>query len=147
MNDTEYILSQVELYYDCRLSDAEESRLRILVARSTSNHPEIERLRAMMGFRRPRRRKNHRLYSITSAAACLTLLVAAGVWWMNAQSETVGTSFAYSGGVYISDENEVLDLLAQNLSEFGGDIELADQTMETELQEFATFLPDNINLQ
>lgn len=148
MNDTDYILSQLTRYYDCQLTDTEEARLRLLVARSRSKHPEIERLRAMMGFMRPKRRRYRHMYYVTTAAASIALLVAAGISW------TIGTtdghhetSFAYSGGVYINDENLVLDLLAQNLSEFGGDIEESDRSMESELQEFAAILPDNINLQ
>ncbi len=148
MNDTEYILSQLELYYDCRLTDAEESRLRLLVARSASTHPEIERARAIMGFRRPRRRVyTGRRYAATVAAASLVLLVVAGIWWLKGSPMTPDSCFAYSGGVYISDESEVLDLLAQNLSEFGGDIEDADQSMASDLQEFAAFIPDNLNIQ
>lgn len=148
MNDTDYILRQLTRYYDCQLTDAEEASLRVMVARSRSEHPEIERLRAMMGFKRPKRRSRHRLYYVTTAAASLALLVAAGISWMIGSNKAPHeTSFAYSGGVYISDESLVLDLLAQNLSEFGGDIEESDRTMESELQEFAAILPDNINIQ
>lgn len=148
MNDTEYILSQLKLYYDCRLTDAEESRLRFLVAHSASTHPEIECARAIMGFRHPRRRMHTgRRYAATAAAASLLLLVVAGIGWLNGTPQVADSSFAYSGGVYISDESEVLDLLAQNLSEFGGDIEDADQSMASDLQEFAAFIPENLNLQ
>lgn len=148
MNDIDYILSQLTRYYDCLLTDTEEARLRLLVARSRSKHPEIERLRAMMGFMRPKRRRYRHMYYVTTAAASIGLLIAAGIsWTIGTTDGHHGTSFAYSGGVYISDENLVLDLLAQNLSEFGGDIEESDRSMESELQEFAAILPDNINLQ
>lgn len=147
MNDTEYILSQLKLYYDCRLSDAAEERLRSLVARSASRHPEIARARAVMGFRKPRRRARSRSLGIVAAAASLVLLVAAGTWWVRSSGNDAGATYAYNGGVYISDESEVLDLLALNLSEFGGDVADANRSMASDLQDFADIIPDNLNLQ
>lgn len=147
MNDTEYILGQLQLYYDCRLTDAEEARLRTLVACSRSDRPEIEEARALMGFRRPQRRSRRRVFATVAAAASLLVMLAVGGWLMHDSRTAPGASYAYCGGVYINNENEVLDILAQNLSEFGGDIDDADRSMECELNEFAEFISENLNEQ
>lgn len=147
MNDTEYILGQLQLYYDCKLTDAEEERLRTLVARSRSDRREIEEARALMGFRRPQRRSCRRVFATVAAAASLLVMLAVGGWLMRDSRTAPGASYAYCGGVYINNENEVLDILAQNLSEFGGDIDDADRSMECELNEFAEFISENLNEQ
>ncbi|MDE6813670.1 MAG: hypothetical protein K2J28_07585, partial [Duncaniella sp.] len=75
------LLEQIERYFDCSLTDAEERALRDEIAVTPLSHPAIDEARALMGFRRVqetaiRRSSRHTaLRAAVSIAAAIALVV------------------------------------------------------------------------
>lgn len=117
------LLPLIERYFDCDLSDKEERELRVAIAATTLVHPAIDEARAVMGVRRvtsKRHRSGVRTRAIVSAAASLLLVFALGYSLLRftpGRSDDVSRCIAYAHGEKITDEDEILRLIATDLRE------------------------------
>lgn len=124
------LLRQIDSYFECELSDAEEKELRYMLAVTTLEHPAIDEARAVMGLCRsePIVRSGIR-YGILVAAASVILLISLGMAvmlkpWTATEAENV--CIAYVGGQCITDENAVFELLARDVS----GVSMSDEMLE-----------------
>ena len=112
------LLRDIDSYFECTLSDEQEQYLRRQIATTTLSHPAIDEARAVMGLRRNVSR--HAVYRrVVAAAAATAMLVGVAMMLFrfplsgndNIQPQCV----AYIDGRYITDENEVFELMSENL--------------------------------
>lgn len=128
------LLVAIELYFDCRLSDDDEQRLRRAIMLTKLNHPAIDEARAVMGLRKPMKRAivTSRVIRPVNIAASIALLIAGGVGLSQyfSHSSFEGKSIAYINGVKVTDRDEVMRLFNENLSIMGYDIEEMDSRFD-----------------
>lgn len=122
------LLRQIELYFDCSLTDAEESELRNLLALTAHKHPSIDEARAVMGFRRRvspsagRKADARKLWlPVTGVAAAVAVVVSlATVFPYSPGLHAVdSTCIAYINGEVVTDEEAVMRQLTSDMREFG----------------------------
>ena len=134
LNSLEAMLVAIELYFDCRLSDEEERRLRRAIAVSRVSHPAIDEARAVMGLRKPAERVivSRKALRQVSIAASVALLIAGGIGISRYYSESSleNKSIAYVNGVKVTDEDEVMRLFNANLSIMSDGIEEMDSRFD-----------------
>lgn len=139
------LLEMIERYFDCLLTDEEESRLRSLLATTTLSHPAIEEAKALMGFRKPKRETKRRILTspkrwrpIASVAAA-SVIVAIGTIFLIREHSSLSmgnsTCIAYINGSVITDEAEVLRQLTADMREFGDCAHEAQMSLSQELDE------------
>lgn len=121
------LLDEIEQYFDCKLSDAQEAELRREVAFTKLKHPAIDEARALLGFRRQRVRRPVARYA--AAAASVAVLIAAAVYMPKPSVGTDNTCIAYAGGVRVTDEAAVERILSENISDFSQNLESADDLL------------------
>lgn len=150
--DLSRLLDLIERYYDCSLSDDEERRLRRTVAETTLSHPAIDEVRALMGFRLPataakgenaRRTKRFPLRPAISIAAAVALLITLGVNFIRPASvadDIEATCIAYVNGACITDEDDIIRLIADDMREFDDSSDEAAESFRSELDDFATIV-------
>lgn len=164
--DLSRLLDLIERYYDCSLSDEEERSLRHTVATTTLSHPAIDEARALMGFRRPAataqtagvtdakatpeasatRKSSRHAFSFRSAisiAAAAAVLITLAVNFLR-PSEGIGdygqTCIAYVNGTRITDEDDVIRLIAEDMSEFDDGSQEAAESFRDELDDVADII-------
>lgn len=128
------ILVAIEAYFDCRLSDEEEKRLRQTIARTRLVHPAIDEAKAVMGLGRRvvAKRRSLRLPVPVNIAASVTLLVA-GAWGISkyfSHPAAEELMVAYVNGEAVTDEDEVMRLFAANLDIMRQGVEDANERMD-----------------
>ncbi len=112
----------VNLFFECRLTEAEELRLRRAIAASESTDPLILEAKAVMGFSTLKSRRHKavapRLIRFGSVAAALAVVVTLCVHLFSTGT-AAGSSecIAYHNGVRVTDEATVMSILADNLTE------------------------------
>lgn len=151
------LLKMIDLYFDCSLSDANEDRLRVIIAETTLSHPAIDDARALMGFRIPKTavstapqpskevRKNHiSPRAIISIAAAIAVVFAIGLHLSigNPTFPQTTQCIAYVNGERITDETDVVRLLTEDLREFNDGVEEADRDLNDELNIIAPVIED-----
>lgn len=128
------MLVAIELYFDCRLSDEEERRLRRAIAVTRVSHPAIDEARAVMGLRKPAERVivSRKVLRQISIAASVALLIAGGIGISRyfSESSLENKSIAYVNGVKVTDEDEVMRLFNANLSIMSDGIEEMDSRFD-----------------
>lgn len=138
------LLEMIERYFDCLLTDEEESRLRSVLATTTFTHPAIDEAKAIMGLLRPAREKKRQTsflkhwHPIASVAAASVVIAVGALFLLRARSfHTVGdsTCIAYVNGTVVTDEAEVLRLLTADIREFGDGAREARLSIYEELDE------------
>lgn len=131
-NKLDNLLQEIEKYFDCSLTEEEESVLRNELINTSLTHPAIDEAKAIMGFRTIKplmpefksltqsRLKNIKLNLgyIAGIAAVIGVLIITGYSLVNKYSSDVdSTCLAYINGKRVTDEEIVMELLAQNLNE------------------------------
>lgn len=155
------LLGLIERFFDCSLSDSEELQLRRSIAETSYSHPAIDEARAIMGVRavyRARKPKGENLQKsvkpevrnrraalrpVLSIAAALAVLLTIGVYLY--VSPSVGRMeeskcIAYTNGRCITDEEDVINLLREDLREFDDAVEASDRSFADELGDIAPII-------
>lgn len=141
------LLDLIERFFDCSLSDAEELQLRHAIAMTSLSHPAIDEARAVMGLRMPcqrRQRQPRNLRPALGIAAAVTVLLTLGVYHLFVSPATVdfGESkcIAYANCRCITDEEDVINLLREDLREFDNALEASDRSFDDELSDIASII-------
>lgn len=144
------LLEEIERYYDCSLSDTEERALRRTIASTTLSHPAIDEARAMMGFLRPeaaaaqtKRGRRITLRAAMSVAAAVAVLFTLAVGYLRHSSAygDESTCIAYvNGGVLITDEEDIIRLIAADMREFGDGTAEAVESFHGEFDDIAPLI-------
>ncbi|WP_300811581.1 hypothetical protein [uncultured Duncaniella sp.] len=144
------LLEAIELYFDCEMTDAEERQLRLEVGATPHSHPAIDEARAVMGLRRPKQLTPSLHHSIgvrqwMGIAAAIAVIVTLAVTFMRPGHSPAGQDLqekcvAYVNGRCITDEDEVIALMAQNLGELQNGADMAEQSMIEELEYLAPMI-------
>ena len=123
-SDIKYLHRLIRRYFDATASDVEERRLRRLLAETRLESPEIEQVRAVMGFyavgrkTSPRRRSLRLPAAATAAAAAAVVAVCVGA---NALFGPAGADanqcVAYVGKTEITDSRSVMAMMQNELAE------------------------------
>lgn len=134
------LLAQIELYFDCKLSDEQERALIAEIARTPFSHPAIRQARAVMGIRRPsclpkRQSIVRRALPKAGIAASLALAITLAVLLLRPSEPSRCVAFA--NGKMITDEDAVMSLIAQSTSEFSEDLRIAEQSMIDDIMSIA----------
>lgn len=128
------LLKIIDRYFDCTLSDTEEKKLIQYLAVTRYSHPAIEEAKAVIGIRL----NSSRRYEITGSkevnsylshsnlrdyiypsfgvAAALALIISLATFFFTSSNSS--TFIAYSGGVRLTDEDEVMKMLQSQMIEF-----------------------------
>lgn len=107
--------ARIERYFDCDLTDAEETMLRRELTATRLSDSVIDEARALMGLRR-RRTKRINLAELVSAAACVAVILFVGIGLLRTPEEPSGSCIAWSGGSVITDEPEVIGLFFDDIA-------------------------------
>lgn len=136
------LLDLIERYFDCTLSDAEELQLRHIIATTGLSHPSIDEARAIMGIRRPVSRRHRNFRPALSIAAAVAVLLTIGIYLFVSPSAGLGDNkcIAYANGQRITDEEEVINLLREDLREFDDAVEASDRSFADELGDIAPII-------
>lgn len=150
------LLQQIERYFDCSLSDEEEQLLRSAIAETTLDHPSIDEVRALMGFRRPSLTINQTtpksmesrrrlLITATGIAASIALIVVAafGISSLGSASKLEPTCIAYIHGETVTDEEAVIRQLTADMKDFGISADEIDNSFQEELDEVSEIINKN----
>ncbi len=145
--DLRALLPQIERYFDCGLTDEEELELRAVIAETGLVHPAIDEARAVMGVRRcsstHRYGKGLRTRAVISAAASLLMICAIGISLLIYTPEDqsgMSQCIAYANGKTITDEDEILRLIASDLHEIGAGSGEEMRSFEEELGDAAPII-------
>ncbi|MDE6680570.1 MAG: hypothetical protein K2J92_04370 [Muribaculaceae bacterium] len=155
VNDTNNLcelLSAIDRYFDCLLSDDEEKELRKRLAETELSHPCIDETKAIMGFRAAdaiiSKTESKRLSGffsyrtvkyLTVVAASVSLVVAAGyVFQMRDTFFSTGKCLAFVNGKCIRDEDAVMEIMFSNICELE---QAADETRIEVLEELDVLRP------
>lgn len=146
--DLNRLLGQIDRYFDCSLSDNEEEELRSIIASTTLSHPAIDEARALMGFRAPQSRKKRStvngpaMRSIISIAAAVAIIFTLCLTMIQPSNITESTCIAYVNGSCITDENDIIRLIAADMRDFSEGASEADQSFRDELGDVAPIIDD-----
>lgn len=141
------LLDLIERFFDCSLSDAEELQLRHTIAKTSLSHPAIDEARAVMGVRTPvqhRQRQPRNLRPALGIAAAVTVLLTLGAYhlFVSPAPANFGESkcIAYANCRCITDEEDVINLLREDLREFDNALEASDRSFDDELNDIASII-------
>lgn len=127
INEESQLLRDIELYFDCRLTDEEEQELCRQLAHTKLNHPAVDEARAVMGFATilnhyPQtaqesgqvRRSYGSWKRLAGAAAAVVLILTVGATVLRSAGSYRSESIAYVNGQRITDEKDVWEIAAQD---------------------------------
>lgn len=155
------LLGLIERFFDCSLSDSEELQLRQTIAETSYSHPAIDEARAIMGVRavyRARKPKGENLQKSVkpevrnrraalrpalSIAAAVAFVLTLGIYELvSPSSGSIGKNqcIAYTNGCCITDEDDVINLLREDLREFDDAVEASDRSFADELGDIAPII-------
>ena len=148
MNKNLHISNQAELeqlisrYFDGETSIQEEQELRQCLANCPWNSDLIDEARFTMGYFAAHVQQQRRVVKMTSrrritaiaASIAVLLTIGASALWYTQQSQ--GKCLAYVNGKAISNEDAVMELIAQDLNT----MDVASQSMEAQLQSISEAL-------
>ncbi len=140
------LLALIDMYFDCRLSDAEEAQLRAVISRTRYVHPAIDEVRAIMGFRNvrcaePSRPSFSRGWIAAAAAAVVICALAINIVFFTDTPPSAGYEcFAYANGQRVTDEDEVMKMLTADLKEFSRAAEDIDNDFSAEISDIASII-------
>lgn len=137
------LLTLIEKYFDCSLTDAEEARLRIMVATTSYSHPAIDEAKAVMGLRHNAnagsRKHNARKswVAVTGVAAAVAVAVTLAIHFMLTPGvhSVDSTCIAYIDGKMVTDEDAVIRQLQSDMREFGDCALEIRQAVRDEIEE------------
>lgn len=145
------LLSAIDLYFDCRLSDEEELIVRRAISTTMIKHPAIDEAKAVMGLRNPVKRVPDVVRIVGIAASVALLLVGAvGLLYASAYDDNE-YCYAYVNGKKITDEDEVMKLFIDDFEVMCGGVQDADSRLdkmldfvEPAIEEYNSVNPLNI---
>lgn len=112
------LLADIGRYFDCLLSDREETDLRSRIACLPDGNPIVDEARAVMGVRRPvGNARSGIALKICSVAASLAVLVSLAVVLFDKPVAVEERCMAYVDGMVVTDEEAVIRLTLGNLEE------------------------------
>lgn len=119
--DMNHINRLIDGYFDATLSEAEERELRRLLADARLQSPEVDQVRAVMGFyaveskTQPRRRRLRfpKVAAAAGAAAAVAVAVCLGT------KAEASQCVAYVGDAKITDSRQVMAMMQNELAEMG----------------------------
>lgn len=150
----EYLLKEIDKYFDCLLSDEEEGRLRDELSVTNFVHPKIDEAKAVMGFSTLRshypssqsslttewnsgKRKKPLLRVFQGVAAAVVLAVCGvGLSQMSGTDDSGYECMAFVNGRFITDDDEVMKILFDNIGEFNKDLAQAEENLDKDMEEF-----------
>lgn len=128
-NNLRYLLQEIDRYFDCLLTDEEENELRKKLAATELTHPDIDEAKALMGFRVPERIRERKTGSLvkkfgykrvkyTAIIAAVVALVSVTGYVIQLNNSFIsGNCLAFVNGKCIRDEDAVMEIIFQNISE------------------------------
>ena len=119
------IISLGERYFECSLSDSDESRLRDMLA-----HVHMGRMGRRSGMRR----------IAAGIAAAVAVVVSLSVYIIRV--DNAPTCVAYANGVRVTDEEEVVRLMMADMHYFGHGASSSTESFQTELGDVARMIND-----
>lgn len=155
------LLDLIGRFFDCSLSDTEELQLRRTIAETSYSHPAIDEARAVMGVRpasriraaesnNPRksvtpavRNRRTSLRPALSIAAAMALVFTLGIYLLtspSAGSINESRCIAYANGHCITDEDDIIRLLQEDLREFDRTVEASDRSFTDDLGDIAPII-------
>lgn len=155
------LLDLIGRFFDCSLSDTEELQLRRAIAETSYSHPAIDEARAVMGVRpasriratesnNPRksvtpavRNRRATLRPALSIAAAMALVLTLGVYLLTSPSTgsiNEKQCIAYANGHCITDEDDVIRLMQEDLREFDRTVEASDRSFTDDLGDIAPII-------
>ena len=96
-----------------------------------------------MGIRRPARRRLRDLRPVLSIAAAVAFVLTLGIYVLvSPSSGSIGKNqcIAYTNGRCITDEDDVINLLREDLREFDDAVEASDRSFADELGDIAPII-------
>ena len=124
------LLKKIDFYFECVLTDEEERELRNELEHVAIDHPLIEEAKAVMGFKTIIRRRGQahspkyvlksRFYSAIRVAVAVTVIISVAATVRTLVTENVDSAqecIAYVNGCSVTDEDEVMSILQQNIEE------------------------------
>ncbi len=145
------LLSAIDLYFDCRLSDEEELIVRRAISTTMIKHPAIDEAKAVMGLRKQIKRVPDVVRIVGIAASVALLLVGAvGLLYASAYDDNE-YCYAYVNGKKITDEDEVMKLFIDDFEVMCSGVQDADSRLdkmldfvEPAIEEYNSVNPLNI---
>lgn len=119
MNHTDklnHLKEQIERYFDCSLSDAEEATLRRELATTELADPAIDEARALIGFRKPRVSSKRKPAAWISIAASVAVVIFVGAAMLKTEVTPSSSCIARCGKVVVTDESEVIGLFVDDVA-------------------------------
>ncbi|MDE6577487.1 MAG: hypothetical protein K2K58_04880 [Muribaculaceae bacterium] len=151
LKEKEKLLQEIERYFDCLLSDEDESILVRKLATTEINHPAVNEAKALMGFRTMEqsisklpqdmkgvKRTNIRLRIMQAAACLLLLIMGVGYVSYSTGSDKDSECLAYVNGSRVSDDEAVMELIMKDITELNQGL---DEAREDVLDEIEIFQP------
>ncbi|MDE5876003.1 MAG: hypothetical protein K2H47_00630 [Muribaculaceae bacterium] len=124
-----YLLQEIDRYFDCLLTDEEEEELRKKLVVTKLNHHTIDEAKALMGFRVPEKARKRKIDGFSEVfrykkvkyvaviAAIMTLTGLTGYLFQLNNNFVSGDCLAFVNGKCIRDEDAVMEIIFQNMSE------------------------------
>ena len=140
--DKQYWMELSARYFDAETTGGEEARLRAFAA--TTEDPDFDELRAVMGFVAVGRRMEHEAkeeasrasirrpyWRLVGVAASLVLLVGLAAFWPKELTEP--DCVAYVNGREVTNPDQVMELMQQTMHDLTAD--LSQDPIESQLRE------------
>ncbi|MDE5887682.1 MAG: hypothetical protein K2H46_08870 [Muribaculaceae bacterium] len=153
IKEKEDLIKEIERYFECSLSDEEERALRDRLMRTGICHPAVDEAKALMGFRticyrESREEKKTRGLSHRKvvrlmqgvAASLLLMAVGAGIVSIFDNRQYGNECRAYINGRFVSDDDDVLALLTENIQEFNAGLSMAQDDLMRDMGDFETMV-------
>lgn len=130
----------IDKYFECELTEHEELLLHRIIACTSLDSPKIREYKAVMSYPiiaskiKVHRKSTFRKWLNLSVAACIAIILGAGVYTLRGNEEaSMKQCIAYVGNNVIEDEDIVMQLIANDLSAFREASALIDENMEEDL--------------
>lgn len=138
-NDIKQIHDLIERYFDATATEAEERRLKQILATTKLLTPQIEEAKAVFSFYAaskakavPKRSKRFSMPRIAAAIAFVAVTATAATLLFH-ENKSENHCIAYVGRVEITDQDRVLSLMAGDLQSFGQAAENIEDDINNEL--------------
>lgn len=139
--DKQYWMDLCAKYFDAETTEGEEAQLRDFAA--TTEDPDFDELRAVMGFLAMERKmergsmkiaqstSNRSYWRIAGVAASFLLVVGLAAFWPKASAEP--DCVAYVNGQVVTNPDQVMELMQQTMHDLTADLTL--DPIESQLRE------------
>lgn len=146
----------IEQYFDCKLSDDDERRLRCELASTSFSSETIDEARFTMGFlsmgmartqarREPAPRWHKSWMRVAAAAAAVALVVSAGLYVTRMATTPPDACYAWVNGHKVSDDKVVMRMIQRNFDDIDRASSSIDDHMMQQLQSMGKALDADEN--